>query len=214
VRARLAEYTRPVTTPALDAFIRDEAWGVVMLDGPDGTPLNAQKWIAQFQEKVAVRDFSSFLWMCHRGSRWKALRALAPILRDAEYWQLLRDVYQDAESLWKQPGIRRLLHARRGERGAFMRDGERAALAAMPERLTIYRGAQLRNASGWSWSLDVERARWFAVRWHRGEGIVIHATVARSDVIGYLDGREEAEIVCDPDLVAVESVEVVRRPQP
>jgi len=71
----------------------------------------------------------------------------------------------------------------------------------LPNDLTIWRGvARPRYARGMSWTLDRERAEWFARRFAAmyGDPRLYTATVDSDQVLGYLQGRQESEIVLDP----------------
>lgn len=74
------------------------------------------------------------------------------------------------------------------------------------DRLTVYRGEGSKSTfveEAHSWTLDKNRAVFFATRFDE-EGIVYTGTVARSDVMAYLEGEEEVLVswfrvfdVCD-----------------
>jgi hypothetical protein len=69
--------------------------------------------------------------------------------------------------------------------------------------LTVYRGTAGDDPlAGISWTLDEERAEWFAEHGARGrargEPTVWQAKVDASDLLGYFVGRNEAEVVVDP----------------
>lgn len=75
----------------------------------------------------------------------------------------------------------------------------------------IYRGQRKGDPAGISWTLDRERAEWFANRLRReGEtGQLVTGTVRRADVLGYFTGRGEDEIVVDPEQVQDKAYEDV-----
>jgi hypothetical protein len=167
---------------------------------------------ARLRNYLSKRDFDSFIFAFEGPNRWRALRAVSSMLTDAEYWHLLRELYQMSKALqWQKKYLRQFLLAKRGDREHFMTEAERATLAGLPDPLTIHRGAQLHQAEGWSWTVDADQARWFALRWGDAypNRLILHGQVARADVIGYLADREESEVVCDPNLVVLESVEVI-----
>ena len=60
-----------------------------------------------------------------------------------------------------------------------MEQEERKALAALPDRLTIYRGVHIKKGTlrGLSWTLDRERAEWFANRWAKRWPYLVEAEV-------------------------------------
>lgn len=86
------------------------------------------------------------------------------------------------------------------ERAGFTIDG---VVAPRPtEPLTLYRGADHDHRLGWSWTENVDRARWFADRpQHPTRGKVWTATVMPWALLAYIheSGRSESEWVVDPD---------------
>ena len=81
----------------------------------------------------------------------------------------------------------------------LMEPEEMTTLAAMPDSIAVYRGANGISAAkvrhGMSWTTDEACAVWFA---NRGgdEPVVLRATVAKADVLAYFD--HESEIVVRP----------------
>jgi hypothetical protein len=70
------------------------------------------------------------------------------------------------------------------------------------EPLVVYRGATPDSARGWSWTADLQKARWFAGRQvlFQRDGRVYVTAVDPSAVLALIDGgRGEAEVVVDPD---------------
>jgi hypothetical protein len=78
----------------------------------------------------------------------------------------------------------------------FATDDEEA-WEALPETMTVYRGGP---EGGISWTLDRERAQWFADRFGVGHPLWTTA-VTKAQVFGFLTGRGEQEIILDPDEV-------------
>jgi hypothetical protein len=83
------------------------------------------------------------------------------------------------------------------------RDRLRAAGDPLPpgETFTLYRGVagagKMRRPSGPSWTADMERAKWFALRVPNLQCRAVYtATVRREDVLFYSNEREEKEYVC------------------
>lgn len=89
-----------------------------------------------------------------------------------------------------------------------LEDSEREALEAMPDFITVYRGCGSWNELGWSWTTDREKARWFAKRaFGPPERLVQRVTVHKKDVLAYLTGRNESEIVLNPQDLDYEEIE-------
>ncbi len=71
------------------------------------------------------------------------------------------------------------------------------------EPLTVYRGATFGRRRGMSWTLDLDRARWFASRSSlltgRPVGMVFRSSIPPESVLAIMTGgRREAEVVVDP----------------
>lgn len=72
--------------------------------------------------------------------------------------------------------------------------------------ITAYRGSQLGQPEGFSWTWDLEKARWFARRLTQAgiEGAVYAITLRQEDVLASLngpDGRGECELVVNPRML-------------
>lgn len=150
--------------------------------------------------------YQQSVWLYERPYRLDAFQAVAHLLDDETYWSLLAELWVDSESIgqaideWAE-----MLDSTRP--GSMMSPEEAKALAALPERIEVFRGAvEGVNEEGLSWTLDRERAEWFARRFAT-EGdvsLVLVGEVARADVAALLTGRGEDEIVVrDPGVVDV-----------
>lgn len=148
-------------------------------------------------------DWQAWIWLHERPWRFTAFAQIADGLDDETYWLLLSDVWIDSENL-HQVGdrvLRSLLEIpERGASTQMMTEAERAAFDALPEQVVVYRGWNGGGTRhGWSWSLDRERAEWFARRFAPPEGgKIIEATVPRSAILALFTRRSENEVVIDP----------------
>lgn len=181
---------------------------------PHAQPLNAvvnasflAKRNAAAQAK-ASGEFLRYIMLHERPYRLNAFESIQSRLADAAYWRTLRRVYQDAENVEELPRRwRRALLAKRPQREAMMTPEERTFLEALPETLTVWRGASSPDElrAGFGWSLSERVARWFALRAPTGRPLLAKGEVMKAHVLAYLDGRNEDEIV-----VAFESVTALR----
>ena len=82
-----------------------------------------------------------------------------------------------------------------------MHEEERNAFTALPDRLTIYRGLHIKKSTlrGLLWTLDRQRAEWFANRRAKRRPYLVEAEVLKSDVRAHFLDRGEAEIVVLPN---------------
>jgi hypothetical protein len=92
------------------------------------------------------------------------------------------------------------------KRYGFLTDDDEDAkhpICRPTEPLTIYRGVhRASDARGLSWTLDLSRARWFAMRFSRNlRGLTYKAVIPPEGVLARFDGRNESEVVVDPKLL-------------
>lgn len=124
---------------------------------------------------------------------------------DKTYWTILGAVWVHTESPWVNRKLfLQLFNSPRPHREFLMDADERKALKKLPAQLTIYRGFAGERGKGLSWTLDRDKAVWFAKRFHVLHGQtarVIEGTCQNSDVFAHFTGRGESEIVIDPEKV-------------
>lgn len=173
----------------------------------------ARKKVA-LERAVKEQDWHTVIWLHERPWRVQAFAGISERLTNPEYWDVLGEVYVDTENFWQES--RRwasLLRSRRPARDRFMTKDEREELAKLPDTLTVYRGYHGRAKKlSWAWTLDHDRAVWFAQRLagvHGRPPTVATATVARDGVLALLTRRGEDEIVVAPSRVAVTKTEEV-----
>jgi len=147
------------------------------------------------QEALKNKKWGRYVFRHERPYRVEALLRVVDQLPDEEYWPLVGEVWVDSENIWqnldKWVG---LLSSVRPQRHLMMTEEERAALGALPDRLTIYRGCTPQNRRGLSWTLDRDKALWFAKRF-RQDGSVVTQRVFKRQVVAHFTGRGESEVV-------------------
>jgi hypothetical protein len=81
----------------------------------------------------------------------------------------------------------------------YMSKEDRKVYDSLPDRFTVYRGQGQRQKIKCAWTLDVEKAKWFACRFNgitnSAVPVVLTATTTKANVALYLGGRNESEIV-------------------
>jgi hypothetical protein len=95
---------------------------------------------------------------------------------------------------------------------ATMDESERKVFDNLPDVVTVYRGTNCEEGvKGFSWTLDRAKAKWFAKRFANKDNdcLIVHGTVAKTDVVAYFDNRNEKEIVALADNVVITKIEKV-----
>jgi hypothetical protein len=178
------------------------AEGMAVFEAAKANDLKAGEWGAYLSKFDSEKRLAAFL---------KIQRKMG----DAQYWKHLAEVWQQTD--FAAPNRRKwerlFFYTRdRAAAGFMMKPYERRRLAELPTKLRIYRGQQAaEHALGFSWTLSRRRAEWFArtdrsgrmgaigVRgWTPGPGVVIRGLVRKTDVLCYLAGRKEREVLVHP----------------
>ena len=177
--------------------------------------------------KAAVDDLASqgkwgsYIFRHERPYRLDKLVEVLPLLDDMspeDYWEIVGNVWDDSESpcshasnrecwriIWEQSDV--------PARQCAADDAE--LFAELDDEIVIYRGGE---HIGMSWTLDLEKAQWFAKRnadFNKEVKTVRRATVSKSDVNWFTSGRGESEIVvADPDCLVNMSVLIPKSGKP
>ena len=176
--------------------------------------------IAEHQKKLAAsraahlrdRDYEGYFITFGKHERQQSFFDIVPLLSDRDYWRTLRKVWIEAKIILpeKRNWLQLLQLNRPGREHHLMTGVERAALAAMPDKIKIWRGCGNRfGVRGFSWTLDRKVAVVFAdsAWWPRcrrlGKRLLVQATCRKSDVIAFFKSSNESEILINPKHVTV-----------
>jgi len=150
--------------------------------------------------------FDDIIWQCYeRPYRLAAFTKYADHFDDRRWLECLMEVWQDSENIWQNRRVwgDLLKRAKLITTDAPYYDGEVPHDFELPDILRVYRGYSEPSgeALGLSWTMDPDRAVWFARRFAtRGERpMVALGTITGKDVIAVLMGREENEVVVLPE---------------
>ncbi len=167
-------------------------------------------------ERLEQRRFESALSLIERPWRTDSLRnwERSGLLgegrkADVRYWKLVGEAWTDTEWPSTNPDWRALLSSPRRHPEAIMNRGERWLLANMGATITAYRGVRAQTEkrairsvrAGYSWTVNRERAVWFAKRFEgiHGKAFVAEAHIPRDAILAYLTERKEDEILVRPN---------------
>ena len=164
----------------------------------------------------ADKKWHSWVFMHERPFRVEALTALVEegVMTPRQTWSLIGEAWTDSENIWQLWSEWMILWTHDTPlHSAMMTKAEIKALADMPDEIEVFRGVNRGDmSSGFSWTIDRKKAEWFARRYAEGEGrtsVVLHGTVAKSDVLAFFKNRGESEIVALPEDVDVNQIERV-----
>ena len=177
----------------------------------------------QADKALKKKDWNRWIWLHERPFRLDAFLFICRDIPAKEYWTLLREIWIDTEGpggnqdIWLE-----LFNRPYPKRRKMMTGKERRTLAneGRSGELNIYRGyvdgldsedseyieEDRDRESGISWTLDYNKAEWFARRFlsgGTGHGVVAEAICKPKDVIAYFESRGEKEIVVDPSKIRI-----------
>ena len=140
--------------------------------------------------------------------RFEALMRLRSVLSPSDFYRLFGDIWINSESLYMhQDAIREALTNPPAAHIYMMEPEEREMYDRVPEITTIYRGCWADNQESWSYTLNEQRATWFARRCpYDGQPLLVTAQVKRTDIIAFFTRRGEEEVVVDPDDIQITDV--------
>lgn len=118
----------------------------------------------------------------------------------AGQWDVIENLSHDV-NVPKGTVLRWIMAA---DKDKLMDEGELHKYNALPDTVTVYLGCRTAGvAKGMSWTLSEDKARWFADRCAllssgAGQGAMVYrAQIKKEDIVGYLDGRGEREVIVD-----------------
>ena len=175
------------------------------------SPETRKRFIEQISSFIEAADEpGDILYLMSKKYQLLFLKVVLPYLSARDLGTCLADVWTTGINALKKTDIVHLFKMSDPE--TLMDDDERKTLAGLPDIVEVYRGVKtcgMRSARGMSWTLDLDRARWFAGRFDT-KGYVFKATISKKDILAYLEDRQEAEAVVDTrKLMGVELLEEV-----
>jgi len=156
-------------------------------------------------------DWAEYLEIHDKGDRINAFIKICHLIEPSEYWPLLRFVWVEGEFFDQRDLWTTALSAHPEHRQAMMLPNEAEALDLLPKTIDVYRGAGTRDdlLSGFSWTLDRERAVWFSARFVGSQRLVARGRIKQKKVIALIEERGEREIVGLPPDIDVDAVETI-----
>lgn len=171
------------------------------------------------QKSIEEKRWSTYVFTHERPHRFDALLEItidhADDITPDDFWKVLANCWSDTENMWEMRySILRLINLGKNKYASgiksFMSQEEQNLFDTLPDQLIVYRGHQVRNRLGMSWTLSRCKAHWFAKRFKQ-KGFVAKGIVNKSDILGVLIHRGELEIAVLPEYVTLKRYTSLRR---
>lgn len=163
------------------------------------------------EEDRAKGDWKGFVFL-HEKPHWiDAFLEIVNNVSDEEYWEILGGILVATENMWEfQRYLPKLLSGRPNPL-RMMDEDEKEFYDTLPDEIKIFRGYQNNfdwcNKHGYSWTLSFWHANWFSERYHREVGEVSWAICKKEHILSVFLGRNEAEILVDPQNLRINKVQ-------
>ncbi len=163
-----------------------------------------ERWRTQITKQIESSDnvhrISMMLTKSYRSAFLKYTMEYMDVRDFSEY---LADYWVSTESPNSDPNFSKKQLVRmfaQADKRYLMSTEEYKQYLLLPETLIIYRGVtshNSRNIKALSWTLDRDKAEWFAHRFGE-DGAVSEAEIDKDHVLAFVTMRNEAEVVVNP----------------
>jgi hypothetical protein len=145
------------------------------------------------------KDYHTCVWLHERPHRVDAFCKYRNFFSSKEYWSILGAIWTDTENAWQSYNIWLMLWSRNiPDSFECMDEEEKEIFLNLPDYVQAWRGCMFRNRHGMSWTLNLEKARFFANRYGNDKPLIYEAVIPKSSILAYFNGRNESEIVVKP----------------
>lgn len=151
-------------------------------------------------------DYVEYCRCFSGGGGVSAINELPLSITDEEYRLIVHRTWTWSYNIWEhRDQWREILGGARRSLGSFTSPSDLNKLKLLSDPLTVYRGCCEKNQRGFSWTLDKQRAEYYAAftqGWTKAkQRLIISGVVRKVDVIAYITTRNEEEIVVLPENV-------------
>jgi hypothetical protein len=163
---------------------------------------------AAIDEARRSSDWMRFVFL-HDPAHWiDVFEQHAAQMDDSTFWRVLRHIYSSLDTTTSHHGrLARLFVSRPVEVALRIDPADADFFHALPDPMKIYRGYADPHSRGFSWTLSLRIAKFFAYRAQERSGDqhsrpqVLTGLAQKKDVVTLVRFRNEAEVVIDPKLV-------------
>lgn len=154
---------------------------------------------------ITEKDWVKTIALIEKPYRIHTTIELGPEMDEKSYWNCVLHSWTASENIFEVKDVLKVLFQlpRPLPIWNLMNKDEIIVLENLPDEIEIYRGSNQNDYLGWSWTLDRDKAKWFARRWNSEVKILVEGKVKKSKVIAYFDCRNESEIVTEPESVHI-----------
>jgi hypothetical protein len=161
------------------------------------------KWREQIKATIEESDLRGICLMLNKPYILTFISYIESMLSDEELGMILGTFWTAIENITGDSnvnGMEIVKWFKRADKKSLMNEEELLVYESLPEEVTVYRGVTSYNRKkekALSWTLDYEKAVWFANRFSTGTGEVWTMTAPKKRILCYFDGCNEQEAIVD-----------------
>lgn len=187
--------------------------GVVGIRKPDGglsignimeNPDDLASWRTEIGSMIDHTDSAMHVaYLVTKSYSLGFLKFAEPHLARDAFAEILAYMWANTEEPNNDPNLTKaklLSMFKAADPAALMDEDELLEFRTLDDVVTVYRGVtsyNARNVKALSWTLDREKADWFAHRYGE-EGTVYEAQISRQHIYAVFSSRNESEVIVDP----------------
>lgn len=162
-----------------------------------------EKWRGQIKATIEETDLKGICLMLNKPYILTFISYIESMLSDEELGMILGTFWTAIENITGDcnvTGGEIVEWFKRADKKSLMTEEELLVYETLPEEVTVYRGVTSYNRKkekALSWTLDYEKAVWFANRFDTGTGEVWTMTVPKKRILCFFDGCSEQEVIVD-----------------
>ena len=178
--------------------------------------------VKEYQDCMNQGEYADILMLIERPWRLNWVYEFRELIKNnlgiEGYYEIVAEAYNDTENAWQYKNEVIELFYFGNQPHLMMGNDEKADFLELPDELKVYRGVCLNEMDsecdflGSSWSLDFDKAKWFATRSGFEKSaypLVFSMTINKGDVLSYFTRRNESEILIDYTKIDLEKVEFI-----
>lgn len=161
------------------------------------------KWREQIKATIEESDLRGICLILNKPYILTFISYIESMLSDEELGMILGTFWTAIENITGDNnvnGMEIVKWFKRADKKSLMNEEELLVYESLPEEVTVYRGVTSYNRKkekALSWTLDYEKAVWFANRFSTGTGEVWTMTVPKKRILCCFDGCSEQEAIVD-----------------
>lgn len=158
------------------------------------------KWKQEFAEQInRFKDVDTIFFRITTPYKLTFFKYVNEYLSPKDFATILIKCYTEMEITSDETNVSKaelLSWFKKANKKYMMDEEELEVYNSLPEQVTIYRGVRdPKYKNEFSWTLDYDKAEWFANRFQTDTPIVYKCLIDKKEILTYIDSRGESEVI-------------------